>query len=150
VTTATAERDPIVAPESDRLAIASIERALERETVPRVAQLISPDGDQIELPASLYAVLSRAAHELSRGRGVAILPVGMELTTQQAAELLNVSRPFLIQMLEHGEVPFHMVGTHRRIRLEDVLAYRRSRSEGRRQALRQLTEEAQELDIYEP
>ena len=150
MSTATAERDPIVAPESDRSAIASIDRALEREVPPGVAQLISPDGDQIELPASLYAVLSRAAHELSRGRGVAILPVGMELTTQRAADLLNVSRPFLIQMLEQGEVPFHMVGTHRRIRLEDVLAYRRSRSEGRRQALRQLTEEAQELDIYEP
>ena len=145
--TATAEREPIVAPEEERPALASIEEALGgRQT--RLARLVGPDGSERELPGSLYEVLVRAAHELSRGNGIAVLPVGSELTTQRAADLLNVSRPFLIRLLERGELPYHLVGTHRRIRLDDLLAYRRVRSERRREALRRLAIEAQELGIY--
>jgi excisionase family DNA binding protein len=70
------------------------------------------------------------------------------LTTRQAAEMLNVSRPFLIQLLEREEIPFEMVGTHRRVAIEDVLRYRAQRSERRREVLRALSEEADELGIY--
>jgi len=146
--TAVAEREPIVADEAERGALDAIERAL-RPAADQRAEIVCPDGTRTELPESLYAVLVRAAHELRRGRGVSILPVGLELTTQEAADLVNVSRPFLIRLLEAGQIPYHRVGTHRRIRLDDVLAYRRHRSEQRRAMLAELAAEAQELGIYD-
>ncbi len=147
--TAVAEREPIVADETEHLALDEIERALVQPTPEARALIVGPDGTQTELPVSLYAVLIRAAHELRRGRGISILPVGMELTTQQAADLVNVSRPFLIRLLEAGQIPYHMVGTHRRIRLDDLLAYRRRRSQERRAMLAGMAAEAQELGIYD-
>ena len=146
MSTTASEREPIVASEDERETLASIERLL-AEHQRKGPRLVGPDGETT-LPESLYSVLLRAVHELLKGNGVAILPVGHELTTQQAADLLNVSRPFLIRLLEAREFPFHMVGTHRRIRLDDLLAYRRARSDDRRASLRRLTREAQELGIY--
>ncbi len=146
--TAVAEREPIVADESEHRALDEIERALVRVSDQR-ALIVGPDGKQTELPESLYSVLVRAAQELRRGRGVSILPVGLELTTQQAADLVNVSRPFLIRLLEAGQIPYHRVGTHRRIRLDDLLAYRRRRSEERREMLAGMAAEAQDLGIYD-
>jgi excisionase family DNA binding protein len=145
--TAVAEREPIVADEAERGALDAIEHAL-RPAADGRAAIVGADGARTELPESLYSVLLRAAHELRRGRGVSILPVGLELTTQQAADLVNVSRPFLIRLLEAGQIPYHRVGTHRRIRLDDVLAYRRRRSEERRAMLADMAAEAQELGIY--
>lgn len=147
--TSVAEREPIVADETEHLALDEIERVLVQPTPDRRALIVGPDGTQTELPVSLYAVLVRAAHELRRGRGISILPVGMELTTQQAADLVNVSRPFLIRLLEAGQIPYHMIGTHRRIRLDDLLAYRRRRSQERRAMLAGMTTDAQALDLYD-
>lgn len=147
--TEVAEREPIVADETEHLALDEIERALVQPTPESRALIVGPDGTRTELPESLYAVLVRAAHELRRGRGISILPVGLELTTQQAADLVNVSRPFLIRLLEAGQIPYHMVGTHRRIRLDDLLAYRRRRSQDRRAMLAGMAAEAQELGIYD-
>src|SRR5258705_4618381 len=93
--TVVAEREPIVADETEHLALDEIERALVQPTPESRALIVGPDGTRTELPESLYAVLVRAAHELRRGRGISSLPVGLELTTQQAADLVNVSRPFL-------------------------------------------------------
>lgn len=147
--TAVAEREPIVADETEHFALDEIERVLVQPTPERRALIVGPDGKQTEIPESLYAVLLRAAHELRRGRAISILPVGMELTTQQAADLVNVSRPFLIRLLEAGQIPYHMVGTHRRIRVDDLLAYRRRRSQERRAMLAGMATEAQELGIYD-
>lgn len=72
------------------------------------------------------------------------IPSGRELTTQEAAELLRISRPSVIRLLEDGTIPFHKVGTHRRIDVEDILAYRAKRNEQRRAALRELTEISEE------
>jgi excisionase family DNA binding protein len=149
MSTAVVEREPIVADEAERGALDAIERALRPVADQQRAEIVGPDGTRTELPESLYAVLVRAAQELRRGRGVSILPVGMELTTQQAADLVNVSRPFLIRLLEAGQIPYHRVGTHRRIRLDDLLAYRRRRSEERREMLVGMAAEAQELGIYD-
>lgn len=148
MTTTAAGKDPIVAPEEERSAIASIEEYLESKRG-RVARLVGPGKDGVPIPSSLRRVLVAAARQLADGNGVSIMPVTAEVTTQQAADLLNVSRPFVVGLLDKGEIPFHKVGTHRRIRLRDLLAYRRRRDASRRAVIDRLATEAQELGIYE-
>ena len=144
----TTAKEPIVAPEEERSTLALIEEYLESKRG-RTARLVGPKKDGVPIPSSLHRVLVEAARQLAEGNGVSILPVTAEVTTQQAADLLNVSRPFVIGLLDKGEIPFHKVGTHRRIRLKDVLAYKRRRDASRRAVIDRLATEAQELGIYE-
>lgn len=112
------------------------------------ARLVGPDGETIPLPGSAFRALAIVVEAMSRGQAITLIPVGQELTTQQAAEILHVSRPHLTKLLEAGEMPFHKVGTHRRIAIEDVLAYRERRASQRADALRELTRLGQELGGY--
>jgi excisionase family DNA binding protein len=146
--TATSERDPVIAPQDEHALLEEIERFL-RELPPRPAKLVGPDGTETELPGSVYEILVQAVRELVIGNGVSILPAEMELTTQRAADLLNVSRPHVIDLINRGELPHHLVGTHRRLRLADVLAYRARRDAVRRAALDELTRDAEEDGLYE-
>jgi len=146
--TTTADKDPIVAPDEERSAIASIEKYLDSKRG-RTARLVGPGKDGVPIPPSLRRVLLAAARQLAGGKGVSVMPVTTEVTTQQAADLLNVSRPFVIGLLDKAEIPFHKVGTHRRIPLNDLLAYRRRRDASRRKVIDRLAAEAQELGIYE-
>jgi excisionase family DNA binding protein len=104
-----------------------------------------PDGKPRELPPSvtrgLFAVLGTLAH----GDAVAVVPADNELTTQEAADLLGVSRPYLVRLIDQGQLGCRMVGTHRRLRVEEVLAYRRVRQTERRDALKELTAESERL-----
>ncbi len=84
---------------------------------------------------------------MSKGRGVSIVPSTAELTTQQAADMLNVSRPFLIGLLSAGEIPYRTVGSHRRITAEDLLAYKDDDDRRRRAAADELTALAQETEL---
>jgi len=143
-----ASREPIIAPQRERRALERIDEALS----PRkrgVARLRGPRGEEMIIPQSLYAVLLQAVKQLMSGRAVSIMPVTAELTTQQAADLLNVSRPFVVQLLEQGVIPFHKAGTHRRVYLKHLLAYRRKRDQAAQKALGRLVAEAQELGIYD-
>ena len=98
---------------------------------------------------SLYTVLVEAVHLLAQGNGVRILPVTTELTTQQAADLLNVSRPFVVKLLETKQIPFHKAGTHRRIILKDLLSYKARRDAHAHEVLDELVAQAQELGLYD-
>jgi excisionase family DNA binding protein len=108
------------------------------------------DGQETEVvtvPAAALTLLLQLLKEMARGHAVTLLPFHTELTTQQAAEVLNVSRPFLVRLLEDGQIPYRKVGTHRRIQLRDVLAYKARTDTDRRTALDELTAEAQRLGL---
>lgn len=109
------------------------------------------DGDhttRVELPVEALDLLLELLTHLSNGHGVSIMPVKAELTTQQAAEMLNVSRPFVIKLLNEGRLPFRKVGAHRRVSLDDLLAYKRIDDASRREAADALAAEAQALGLY--
>lgn len=142
---------PIVAAPQEHTVLAQLERAtrasyLQQHLIPR---LIGPDGQQIELPESVFDLFRELVHDLAQGRAVMIVSRNQMLTTQQAADLLNVSRPYLIKLLEEGEIPFTRVGTHRRIRFEDLMTYKQHRDTERRTGLTQLTQMAEEMGDYD-
>lgn len=140
--------EPVLAPDADCAVIRELDTLLAGDSPP-APELIGDGGKRVRLPASVYTLLRQVVHELARGHAVRVLPLQRELTTQQAADLLNVSRPFLVRLLETGEIPFHRVGTHRRVRVDDLMQYRRRRSETRRAALAEMAREAQEMGLYE-
>ncbi len=128
--------------------LAAFERVLEPLGRDAPARLVGPDGDAIELPEGIHELLVSIVENLKAGNGVTVIPMHAELTTVEAAELLNVSRPYLIKQLQAGELPYHMVGTHRRLRLADVLAYRDRMDQEAEAALAAMTAEAEELGLY--
>ncbi|MBC7541294.1 MAG: helix-turn-helix domain-containing protein [Candidatus Sericytochromatia bacterium] len=124
-------------------------RALERAfTSDSQARLIAPDGTEMVLPKSVHEVLHLVLTALARGQEITIVPTALELTTQKAAEMLNVSRTFFCKLLAEGEIPFHMVGSHRRIRVEDLVTYKDARDSTRQSKLKELTELAQDMGGY--
>jgi excisionase family DNA binding protein len=106
-----------------------------------------PEQQSIQLPAGAVALLMNILEVMAAGRGVTIIPENAELTTVQAAEVLNVSRPFLIRLLEEGAIPHRKVGKHRRVRMEDVMAYKERIDRDREAILDELAAQAQELDM---
>lgn len=102
---------------------------------------------QLRVPASAMRLLSAALSEMARGNGVSLLPLDAELTTQQAADLLNVSRPYLVGLLEQGAMPFRLVGNQRRVRLREVIAYKARTDIDRGAALAELAQLGQELGV---
>jgi excisionase family DNA binding protein len=113
------------------------------------ARLVDGDGVTIDLPDELAEVLVMIVEQLRAGNGVSVAPLHAELTTVEAAELLNVSRPHLIKQLESGAIPYRMVGTHRRVRLADVLDYRDRHDAQTSDALELLTRQAEEHGLYD-
>jgi excisionase family DNA binding protein len=111
--------------------------------------LVAPNGELITLPDSLYRVLCQVLEHLRRGESVSIVHAAEELTTQQAADLLNISRPYLVRLVDRGDIPCHRVGTHRRIRREDIEEYRGQRDQLRRQHLRSMVRDAEQLGLYD-
>lgn len=139
--------NPVLVPDRDAETVKELDEALARAHGGAV--LRSPSGQELSLPHSVYRVLEQVVHEMARGNAVRVLPVKAELSTQQAADLLNVSRPHLVKLLERGELPFHRAGTHRRVVLEDLLVYKEGRDRERLEALDDITRVSDELGLYD-
>jgi excisionase family DNA binding protein len=112
-----------------------------------MAKLIAPDGHELPLPASVYEALRQAVHLLAAGQAVSIVPISMQLSTQQAADLLSVSRPHVVKLIELGEIPHTMTGKHRRVTLSDVIAYRDRQAGRRSEALDELARLSEDLPL---
>ncbi len=112
----------------------------------RTARLVGPDGEAMEIPASAFHALKLVVQGMARGQTMTLVPHGKELTTQEAADLLHVSRPHLVKLLEEGTMPHYKVGTHRRVRIDDALDYRERRAATRREKLDELTRLSEELE----
>ncbi len=106
------------------------------------------DGSaSVTVPVEAFELLVQVLAHLANGHGVTVMPVKAELTTQQAADILNVSRPHLIKQLDQGAMPFRRVGTHRRVLLKDVVEFKRVDDAKRREAVDALAAEAQALGL---
>ncbi len=105
------------------------------------------NGETLEIPTSMAHMILDMLEQTANGKAVTIIPFNTEMTTQQAADFLNVSRPFFIQLLEKNQIPFYKVGTHRRIHFKDVLNYKTTIDNKRRETLNALAKQAQELDM---
>ena len=104
---------------------------------------------ELDLPLPIVRLLMGALREMAAGNAVTLLPVPTELTTQQAAELLRVSRPSLIKMLDDGKLPYRKVGVHRRIRYADALLYVKNERARRAKVMDELVAETERLGLYE-
>jgi len=142
-----------------QLAPSALEAALARDSGRRLSpyarrgrslsvRVLDAGQDQLlELPAGAVALLMDILEAMAAGQGVSLIPENAELTTVQAAVVLNVSRPYLIKLLEENAIPHRKVGKHRRIRMEDVMAYKARIDREREAVLDQLTLEAQQNDM---
>ena len=141
--------DPILPTEEEaKLAEDSLRSLFTRPNRSMVRIAIGDESPTIlELPRVAVTLLLKLLEEIARGSAVTVIPYHAELTTQQAADFLNVSRPFLIKLLERKELPFHRVGTHRRIQFRDVMEYKIKLRKQGREALNDLTRQSQDLDL---
>jgi excisionase family DNA binding protein len=112
-------------------------------------QIVSPSGEQVELPDALADVMFRAAELLAEGRHVTVLPDEEMMSTQDAAEILGISRQYLVRLVDRGEIAAEMVGTHRRVRAKDIEAYKVTRDAKRNSALDRLTALSEDLGGYD-
>jgi len=108
---------------------------------------VSGDETRIKIPGRAIEQLQKILKSMADGKTVSLIDNEEELTTQEAADILNISRPYLVKLLEVGEIPFTKVGKHRRVRFKDLNAYKKERQSKRHRNLKELAKQAQELDM---
>jgi excisionase family DNA binding protein len=136
---------PLAISETDQRQVLELYQKIQKSR----AKLVGPDGKTQSLPVSLYEFLVKLIADLCEGQSVAIVQNDAQLTTVEGARMLGISRQFLIKLLERGEIPHHMVGTHRRIYVRDLLAYKAKRDSSRRKILDDLTRAEAEDGLYD-
>ncbi len=139
--------------EDQKIALSSIKFLTETEQKfsdqkSKVISFTIQDSEEIiTIPLKALKLLKVILNNMAQGKSIALLPTDAEITTQQAAEILNVSRPHVIKLLEKGNIPYKKVGSHRRILLQDILTYEATFKAKRRKQLNSLAKEAQELNL---
>jgi excisionase family DNA binding protein len=139
------DQETIAATERERAVFAELERLL---TAPGQEPRLVVDGQEVPLPASLHRLVTLGVRSLGHGQPVTVIPGDRLLTTQEAANVLRVSRPYLVRLLNRNEIPFTKVGTRRRLAVSDVAAYKERRSARRRMQLDALAQLTQDLGLY--
>ncbi len=139
------EREVAAAVESQRALAAFLSTQFETQRI----QIFDAKNEahQVELPTSALRLLVDVLSELAEGNAVKVVPIHAELTTQEAADMLNVSRPHLVKLLESGALAFHKTGKHRRIRFADLMAFKTEQDRASAQAMEALAKQAQELQL---
>lgn len=138
------EQDSKLAEESSR----TLSKYIDNKEVQAIRMVCEDNPNEvISIPSSAFRSLVEILTQMARGNAITVIHTGAELTTQQAADLLNVSRPFLVQLLESGQIPYRTVGTQKRILLNDLTEYKDKIDSERRKVLDQLAAEAQELNM---
>ena len=137
--------DPISIPEAQETQIRDLRRLIQKGD----AKLVGSDGRQLAIPQPVHDLLLVILNNLQAGKAISIVPEHRQLTTQRAANILGVSRVFLVGILESGEIPFHMVGSHRRIYLRDLLDYQRRRDAARHAAIDNMAKAEMEAGTYD-
>lgn len=139
--------------------VAAAEHALRALTLPTAAtqgptqrsisvRSQADDGEvSVVVPAEAFELFLAVLAQLANGNAVTVVPVHAEFTTQQAAEMLGVSRPYLVKLLDEGKIPHRMVGTHRRVLAADLLAYKTADDATRKLVVDELTAEAEKLGL---
>lgn len=145
---------PISTPPAQQASVEALSKLLAAKAQARKHKghaciVVEKDSEPTPIPDSVFHLLERIVEVLARGDAVTVVPVGKELTTQQAADLLNISRQFLVRLLDEGKLPHCKTGRHRRLKIEDVLAYKEKRSKERKASLRKLTAMTQEFGGYD-
>lgn len=137
--------DTRLAQESSRL-LAKLREKTSGNVRLRIQSENEPE-ETVAIPRSAFRLLADILTEMAKGNAVTLIPIHAELTTQQAADLINVSRPFLIEQLEKGTIPYRKVGKHRRVLFQDLMAYKQTMDRNRLKALDELANQAQELGM---
>ena len=147
------DRDVVSASEKDVPEIQECDALLRRlldQAPPRPrARLVGAEGDEIDLPEPIYRLLRRIVPLLLNGDSIALMPYHKELTTQQAADFLNMSRQYLVRLLDQEEIPYTKVGTHRRVAFKDLLEYQARRQRRRKAGLARMTALADDAGEYD-
>lgn len=140
-------REPVLPTETDSRLAAEASRTLSQRKPANELRVRLEDDRELTIPQAAAQLLVHILTEMGEGNAVKIIPIHAELTTQEAADFLNVSRPFLIKLLETGKIPFHKTGSHRRIRFLDLTNYKKAFEAERDQMLDELVRSAQEMGL---
>lgn len=139
--------ESVMAQEPEKSSIKHLESILQLEGAQ--PKLVGADGKEIQIPESVYQILHQAVHALALGKVISVVIQDRELTTQKAADILKVSRPYLIKLLDQGEIPCIRVGTHRRVRFDDLMKYKQERDTKRREGIKQFTQFLEAEGFYD-
>ena len=141
----------VEADQQDKQALQGVQEMLSHVAIDpqRSAYLVGPDNERIRVPEPLFRILRQAASMLSRGQRITLAPISKELSTQEAADLLRVSRPYLIKLLDEGLIAFTKTGRNRRVMFGDVVKYMNQRDNERRERLRNLIRQSEKMGLYD-
>ena len=129
-------------------ALESLSKLVEGQCMPGMIPFASLSKfKELVMPIGIFELILELLNQAAQGHSVTIIPSNKEFTTQEAADLLNVSRPFVIKLLEDGKIPFHKVGAHRRIKARDLMTYRRESEKESLEAFQELAKLSQKMGL---